>query len=197
MATGTVIQRKTAAERATEAQKFARTDEEDSEIGRNRHVMYNVYTETDSEIAPGVTINDFFDNEEDEGRGNITGAVVLLSREGKSQRAKVIGRKRDSEGNFIGTSPTDTQYVVEFPDGTQVAHEYTALLDAIYCQVDEDGKKWYMFKDIIGHRYRNRGGRGLTKGWFLQVEWQDGKETTWETLSSLKESNPYHVAIYA
>ena len=35
LANGTVIQRKSAAERATEAQKFARTDDEDSQIGRN------------------------------------------------------------------------------------------------------------------------------------------------------------------
>ena len=51
-------------------------------------------------------------------------------------------------------------------------------------------------KDIIAHEQRARGGRGKTRGWFLQIEWVNG-EVTWETLTSLKDSNPYEVAKYA
>jgi hypothetical protein len=41
-----------------------------------------------------------------------------------------------------------------------------------------------------------RGGQGRTKGWFLEVLWATG-ERTWQTLTSLKDSNPYEVAQYA
>ena len=86
--------------------------------------------------------------------------------------------------------------MVEFPDGNQAVHEYDALVSAIYCQVDEEGNEWYTYKAIIDHKKKPRGGRGRTKGWFLLVEWVNG-ETTWQTLTSMKESNPYDVAKYA
>ena len=124
------------------------------------------------------------------------GSEVLLSRNGLKEQAKVIGCKRDQDGNVIDTPPEEMQYLVEFPDGDQQVHEYNALLDAIYIQTDEDGNEWYTFKDIIGHQKRPKGGRGKTKGWFLEIEWANG-EITWETLTSIKDSNPFHAAKYA
>ena len=40
---------------------------------------------------------------------------------------------------------------MEFPDGT--IHEYAAntLAEALYSQVDPDGNRWLLLKDIIGH----------------------------------------------
>jgi hypothetical protein len=181
-----------AAERAKEAQRFSRGEE----VARNRHVNYEMYTDDDSEIETGLSVDDFHDEnptpDQEPGQADITGATVLLNRDGTQQRATIKGQKRDNDGNVI---PGD-DFVVEFPDGTQVVHQYSALLDAIYVQVDENGEEWYTFNDIISHQKRARGGRGKTRGWFLQVEWMNG-EVTWETLTSLKESNPYEVAVYA
>ena len=89
-----------------------------------------------------------------------------------------------------------TEYIVEFPDGPQSVHQYSTPLGAIYCQVDEEGDEWYTFTNILSHEQRRKGGSGKTKGWFLQIEWSNGA-ITWETLTSLKDSNPYDVAKYA
>jgi hypothetical protein len=189
-----------AAERAKEAQRFSRGEE----VVRNRHVNYEMYTEDDTEIESGLTVDDFIDEnqqqdqgepEQDQaepGQADISGATVLLNRDGSQQRATIKGRKRDHDGNIVDGD----DYVVEFPDGMQVIHQYAALVDAIFVQVDENGEEWFTFKEIIAHQRRTKGGRGKTRGWFLQIEWLNG-EVTWETLTALKDSNPYEVACYA
>ena len=182
-----IIQCSSATERARQAREFAT----DTEINRNRHVLYDLYTVEDEEIETGLTVDDFVDAEP-ESAGDITGVTVLLEHEGTLQQATVKGRKRDQDGNAIISG----DYLIEFPDGTQEAHQYSVLLDAIYSQFDENGEEWFTFKDIIAHEQRARGGRGKTRGWFLQIEWVNG-EVTWETLTSLKDSNPYEVAKYA
>ena len=119
-----------------------------------------------------------------------------LSLEGISQKGIITGKKHNIDGSNIGDTLETTEYIVEFPDGTQSVHQYSTLLDAIYCQVDEEGDEWYTFTNILSHEQRRKGGSGKTKGWFLQIEWSNG-EITWETLTSLKDSNPYDVAKYA
>ena len=144
------------------------------------------------------------------------GAEVLLPKEGELQTAKVKARKKDHDGEPIGRSHTnpmfDTRcYIVEFADG--IEKEYTANLIAenMYSQCNPDGEQYLILLGITDHRKTDKavekadahiykGGRRYprktTKGWQLCVSWKDGT-TTWESLASLKESNPIQVAEYA
>lgn len=114
----------------------------------NRHVIYDI-TDGDehNDGAPGLTVNDFHDNEpinpdNDPHSQMLMGSEVLLSQNGVKERAKVISCKRNQDGNVIDTPPEEMEYLVEFPDGDQQVHEYNALLNAIYIQTDEDGNEW-------------------------------------------------------
>ena len=163
-----IVQCESAADCANLAREF-RTDSDD--ISRNRHVMYDMYTEDDTEIESGLTVDDFHDTppvtdteDTDASTGDITGVTVMLSRDGTLQAATVKGKKRDSHGNVVKDILGDEQYIVQFPDGTQVVHQYKALLDAMYIQFDANGEEWYTFTDIIAHEKRARGGRGKTHG---------------------------------
>ena len=184
-----VLQISSAIERAKIAREFAT----DAEVQRNRHVLYEMYTEDDVEIETGLTVDDYIEETQS---GQIIGVTVLVERAGKAEQAIVKSRKRDSDGKIVLENSGDDEYIVEFADGAQETHQYSTLIDAVYSQYDENGDEWYTFKDIIAHEKRARGGRGRTRGWFLQVEWLNG-EVTWEPLTSLKDSNPYEVAKYA
>ena len=191
-------------ERAEIAKSFATVSTDDCSVSRNRHVTYDMYTEDDTEIETGLTVDDYIDESTEtpntekasSGEHDILGTSVLLSRDGEMQRAEVKRKKRDRDGQVLTDDTGEEQYIVEFPDGTQMVHQYSALVDAIFIQIDETGDEWYTFKSIIAHERRARGGRGKTRGWFLQVEWLNG-EVTWEPLTALKDSTPYEVAAYA
>jgi len=136
---------------------------------------------------------------------------VLLPRGDYQYIAKVLGRKRDGDGNPIGQYHPNpildtTVHEVEFPDGTIQEYAANVLADALYSQVDPDGNRWLLLKEIIDHEKDNTaptrdqlraiGQRFTTKGWSLCCKWKDGS-TSWERLRNLKESNPIEVAEYA
>lgn len=135
----------------------------------------------------------------------------------KNVLAKVQERKRDHDGNLVGRYNENpilntAVYNVRSPDGT--LHEYTAnvISQRIYDQVDDDGWNYDLLYEIINHRtdedaippdkgyYEGPDGQRkrviTTKGWQLQVQWENG-ETTWISLKDIKESNPVEVAEYA
>jgi hypothetical protein len=131
----------------------------------------------------------------------IVGAEVMLPKDGETPMiAKVVGRKRDKDGNPIGEKADnpvlDTrEYLVRFQDGTEEAHVLNKIAQALYSELDEEGHRWYTFKEIVAHK-RGSGGRGKTKGWLLEILWQNGM-TSWETLTSIKEMNMPKAAEYA
>jgi hypothetical protein len=130
--------------------------------------------------------------------------------------AKVIGRKRDSDGNPVGVGNTnpllDTRvYEVEFPDGHTDAYAANIIAENIYSQVDAEGNQFLLLAEIVDHRKdasaiekenmwvqqgNNRQMRRTTQGWKLKVLWKNGT-TSWEWLRNLKESTPVQVAEYA
>ena len=74
-----------------EARKFARLDDEDCKVGRNRHVLYTTHILIDNdEIEPGLTVNDFHNQDNEPEISDITGAQVLLSLEGISQKVSSL-----------------------------------------------------------------------------------------------------------
>jgi Reverse transcriptase (RNA-dependent DNA polymerase) len=144
------------------------------------------------------------------------GAEVLLPTGDRMLTGRVTGRKRDSEGNPIGTASTqpvlDTRvYTVEFPDGDIGEYAANVIAENMYAQCDIEGNQYLLLDAIVDHRkdghavekadmyiYTNgrKNLRKTTHGWHLCVLWKDGT-TSWERLADLKESNPVDVAEYA
>lgn len=144
-------------------------------------------------------------------------AEVLLPNMGTVVKAKVIGRKRDADGNPIGkrnTNPIlDTrEYEVEFPDGATDVFAANIIAENLYAQVDDEGNSYAILHEITDHKkdgtavtkddgyeVTKSGGprpRHTTRGWKLLVSWKDGT-SSWVALKDLKESNPVEVAEYA
>jgi hypothetical protein len=75
----------------------------------------------------------------------------LLTREGEQVRARIIGRKRDNDGNLIGMydhnpSLNNHIYVAEFPDRHIMEFSSNMISEAIYNSIDDDmGWKIYYF----------------------------------------------------
>ena len=132
--------------------------------------------------------------------------------------ATVKRRAVDVDGKPIGVASnnplTDSRkYEVEFDDGTSEILSANIIAENILAQVDDDGHKHLVMKEIIDHRsdpkvalpiseshYVNNKGtrvnRRTTKGWELCVEWRDGS-TDWIALKDLKQSYPVELARYA
>ena len=132
-------------------------------------------------------------------------------------RAKVIGRKRNSDGEVIGTysdNPyTNTMmYEVEFDDGSVREYAANVIAENLYAQIDADGYSHTMLDCILDYRklddaveqkdmYITSGNgqrrlRNTTCGWEFLVKWKDDSKQ-WLPLRLLKESNPCEVADFA
>ena len=100
---------------------------------------------------------------------------------------------------------------MEFPDGKVSAYTANIIAEHMVMQCDPAGNQLLLMDEIIDHkkdgsalqpvdkwvyRHGKRHLRKSTKGWALCVRWKDGS-TTWQALSSLKESHPIQVAEYA
>ncbi len=153
----------------------------------------------------------------DTGADNYIGASVNLSFNGKRQTGKVKGRKRDRDGNLMGTKNQnpilDTRrYEVEFPNGEVAEFSANVIAENMWAQCDVEGRQHLLLDAIVGHRkldtavavadgtvvdrYGRKSPKKTTKGWDLCVKWKD-ETTSWVKLSDLKESNPVEVAEYA
>ena len=100
-------------------------------------------------------------------------AEVFLPNMGDVAKAKVVGRKRDADGNPIGkrqNNPAilDTrEYEVVFPDGATDVFTANIIVENLYSQVDEEGNSYAIMSEIIDHR---SDGSAVTKmmAWKLQ-----------------------------
>ncbi len=151
-----------------------------------------------------------------EGPVEMYGVEVMLPFGDRKEIAKVIGRKRDHDGNYIGhvdRNPLlDTSvYIAEFPNGDQVEIAHNVLAEHLWSQSDEEGNNIRLFKGIIGHRkgknavdkkdqFRIVNGRNVKKrttaGWDIEVEWEDGT-TSWLPMKQVKATNQVELAEYA
>ena len=144
-------------------------------------------------------------------------AEIFLPHGDRNEIAKVIGRKRDSDGNYIGRAHTNPRldsriFTVRFPDGDEKDITYNLLAEHLFSQVDAEGNQYRLFREIINHRkgksaldkadqYRigSNGRRTMkksTSGWDFEVEWKDGS-TSWLPMKDLKETNAVELAQYA
>eukprot|EP01082_Thalassiosira_pseudonana_P005598 g5187.t1 g5187 contig19:120121-121928(-) len=143
-------------------------------------------------------------------------AEVMLPRGDAMQRGRVVKRKRDDNGNIVGTANAnpilDTRvYEVMFPDGEVTELAANTIATSMYAQCDVDGNEYLLLEKFVDHQKSdaaltleqqktNHNGRPSirksTAGWKLCCQWLDGS-TSWERLSVLKESHPVQVAKYA
>jgi len=149
---------------------------------------------------------------------SLLSAEVVLPKDSLQFAGKVVGRKRDSDGNLIGRANSnpilDTRvYEVELPDGAINEYSTNMLAEALYSQVDSEGNRFLLLKRILDYkkgpealsskdaRINNRNGsrnkhqKYTTKGWSFLCQWADGS-TSWELFRNLKDSNPIEVAEY-
>eukprot|EP00934_Nitzschia_sp_Nitz4_P001469 Nitzschia sp. Nitz4//scaffold498_size9664//494//4337//NITZ4_009088-RA/size9664-snap-gene-0.10-mRNA-1//-1//CDS//3329553087//1469//frame0 len=141
---------------------------------------------------------------------------VLLPHGDRNEIAKIIGRKRDADGLFIGRAHQNPAldsrvFTARFPDGEEKDLAFNIIAEHLYSQVDSEGRQHQIFREIIAHRRnkravdkadqfrflpnRKRTQKKTTTGWDLEVEWKDGS-TSWLPLKELKETNPVDVAMY-
>jgi hypothetical protein len=81
-----------------------------------------------------------------------TGAQIFLPHGDRAEITKVIGRKRNRDGNLIGhrhINPIiDSRiYIVEFPDGSIKDISFNILAEHLFSQVDDEGKQHRLFCD--------------------------------------------------
>jgi hypothetical protein len=131
--------------------------------------------------------------------------------------AKVTKRLRDKDGLPIGKANDnpilDTRmYQVEYSDGHKASLAANAIAENMFAQVDDEGNRHVLFKEIIDHRtdgselkqqdafITTRSGtkrrRETTKGYEILVQWKDGS-TTWVALKDMKNSYPVQLAEYS
>jgi hypothetical protein len=150
------------------------------------------------------------------GPNELANAQIYLPHGDRHEIAKVLGRKRDIDGNFVGCrhrNPIlDSRiFTVEFPDGDQQDIAYNVLTKHLYSQVETEGNQYHLFRAIVNHRrtkqaadkadqYRVSHGSRIKKkttaGWDLEIERKDGT-TSWLPLKEVKETNSVEVAEYA
>ena len=124
--------------------------------------------------------------------------VLLPKDDQHMQAARVIGPSKDKDGKRIGTFSQNpilntTVYNVMFPDGSVMVYTPNIIAENIYSQVDEDGFRYQLIDNIIGHRRDgkavpmseaftvskngNKVRRQTTKGWEFEVLWKNGIES--------------------
>jgi hypothetical protein len=137
------------------------------------------------------------------------GAELITTYFGDFRYACVTKRKYNEIGDPIGTRNDDPRldtrmYEVVMDDGAVAEYTANMIAENLYSQVDEEGKRYLVFKEIVDHQCdrnavlhgHNDKPRRTTKGWHLEVEWRDGS-TSWLTLDELRTSNPVELAEYA
>ena len=146
------------------------------------------------------------------------GSAIQLNCGGKLVRGRVKDRVRDDASNLVGKQHQNplvdtSRYSIEYDDCLQDKLAANMIAEAIFAQVDDEGREFLLLKDIIDHRQDdsialnksngfeikpndNTVTKKTTMGWELMVRWKDGNES-WIALKDLKDSNPLTVVLYA
>jgi hypothetical protein len=84
-------------------------------------------------------------------------AEVLLPNMGTVTKAKIIGWKRDQDGNPIGKRNANPildmrEYEVEFQDGATDTFTANIIAENLYSQVDSEGNSFSILDEIVDHK---------------------------------------------
>ncbi len=119
--------------------------------------LYVMDDEDNTEPKEPESVIDDEDNIPEDTYDQLLTAEVILPQGDRMKTGHVIGYKRDQNGNQIGNSNANPllntrMYQVEFTDGTRQDYAANMIAEAIYSQVDDEGNKFLLFKDVIAHR---------------------------------------------
>ena len=146
------------------------------------------------------------DNYSTDAYNKLISACITLPVSGINQQGQVKRHNRDLDGSNIGKHHPDmslntTMYEVQFDNGHTESYAANIIAKNIYEQLDDEGNKFKLIKEIIEHKRDNMAipkeagtftlkGRThqkkTTRGWPLCILWKDGS-TLWEPLKDLKE----------
>ena len=88
--------------------------------------------------------------------------------------------------------------MIEFRDGSEAKYTADIIAENMYAQYNPDGEQFLLMESICDQK---KDGHAVEKADayltinHMYIEWKDEK-TSWEKLSSLKESHPVQVAEY-
>ena len=87
-------------------------------------------------------------------------ATIYLPHQDRNEIAKVMDRKKNANGNFVGRkhripSLDSRVYTVQFADGEKKDVSYNMLAEHLYSQVDSEGNQYRVYQDIISHRRKS------------------------------------------
>ena len=190
-------------------------DIEDSEEERRGRELGMI--PTDEEYGKMIQRETKEADEYGDGYDEYVGAKIRMDIGGEELVGTLVKRQKGLDGRPIGrrhNNPLfDTRtYSVRFPGG--VLHEYTAnvVAENLHAQLDSEGKRHLMMKEIIGHRKNgdavsredgftissngNKHPKRTTKGWQIAVEWKNGNQE-WVPLKDMKEGYAVELAEYA
>ena len=108
----------------------------------------------------GVPDNEYLNYEPFSGEledDNMIGMKVPVPFEGELRVGTIVSRKRDSNGNPIGTKADnpimDSRiYEVEFSDGSYDKYMANTIIENIYAHVDDEGRSHSILKAITSHK---------------------------------------------
>ena len=108
---------------------------------------------TEYDEGPAMAIGLYREVPTPEGNSNYLNALVMLPRGNSYARVKVIGRKRDADGNAVGRyndNPIlDTrEYSVEFDDGEISELTANLISESIYAACDDSGNDYLIIDSI-------------------------------------------------
>ena len=148
----------------------------------------------------------------------LVGAQIEIHRAGETIKGRVKDRVRTESGNLLGRADPNplldtSRYVVEYYDGSTDVLSANVIAEAIYSQVDDEGRDFLLLDDIVDHErdddealtesncweVKKNGDKVMkrtTKGWKFRVRWKDGSHN-WLPLKDLKESFPLQAIEYA
>ena len=158
------------------------------------------------------------DNHDVDTYNRLVGAQIELNRGGETIKGRVKDRVRNEVGNLVGKADPNplldtSRYVVEYYDGSTDVLSANVIAEAIFSQVDDEGRDFLMLDEIVDHErdekealddsncweVKKNGDKVLkrtTKGWRFRVRWKDGTHS-WLPLKDLKESYSLQVIQYA
>ena len=128
------------------------------------------------------------------GVDTLQNSTIFLPHHDRNEIAKVLGRKRNKDGTYIGRKhkiPTlDSRiFTVQFPDGEEKDVGYNVLAEHLLSQCDSEGNQYRIFQGVLGHRrrqnaiskangfrksWKNKARKKTTAGYDFELEWKDG-----------------------
>jgi hypothetical protein len=169
----------------------------------NEEMMEPVYKDDNDDKEKKID-NDEMKDDSITGPKPLVNAEIYLSHGDWMEITKVIGRKQNIDGNFVGCKHKNPVldsrvFIVEYSDGEQREVLYNILSENLFSQIDKEGNQYRLFKCIVNHRKSQRAVdkanqycvingqkymKKTTAGWDLEVEWKHGS-TSWLPLKEM------------